>query len=361
MKILHVVRQYHPSVGGLENFVANLASEQQKLGHQVCVLTLDRLFKEPQKKLDPEESIDGISVKRISYIGSSRYPISWQFLKHLKDYDLVHVHGIDFFFDILAWTQWIHRKPLVASSHGIFFHTKTNSWFKKLFFNTITRFSSLFYRQILCCSENDYGRFKTISPKAQLIHNGVEDKYSRWITNPQPSNEQFIYFGRLSHNKCIDKLILFVEQLKQYKPNIHLHIAGKDWNDLTDSLTQLIREKDLSNNISLHGPLKDQEIAQIIGQCKYYISASSYEGFGLAAVEAMYAGLTPILQPIPSFTGIIERAKLGLLIDFNKPSDAAKLFLQFEQSGNNQREQSQKAAQEYSWDKTALKFNQFYE
>ena len=44
MFIVHVVRQFHPGVGGLESVVHELASAQVGAGHRVRVVTLDRLF-----------------------------------------------------------------------------------------------------------------------------------------------------------------------------------------------------------------------------------------------------------------------------------------------------------------------------
>jgi len=45
MRILHIVRQFYPCIGGIENFVLCLAEEQIKAGHQVTVVTLNKSFK----------------------------------------------------------------------------------------------------------------------------------------------------------------------------------------------------------------------------------------------------------------------------------------------------------------------------
>ena len=37
---------------------------------------------------------------------------------HVRDADLIHVHAIDFFFDYFAVTKPIHRKPMIATTHG---------------------------------------------------------------------------------------------------------------------------------------------------------------------------------------------------------------------------------------------------
>ena len=44
MKILHVVRQFHPSVGGMESVVAALCDRLRRRGHECEVVTLRRIW-----------------------------------------------------------------------------------------------------------------------------------------------------------------------------------------------------------------------------------------------------------------------------------------------------------------------------
>ena len=124
MRIVHVVRQFHPAIGGFESVVHELAATQVASGHVVRVVTLDRLFKTATPEpLPAREMVAGIEIIRIPYFGFTRYPIAVSVLKHIRDADIVHVHAIDFFFDFLAWTKPLHGKRLVVSTHGGFFHT----------------------------------------------------------------------------------------------------------------------------------------------------------------------------------------------------------------------------------------------
>ena len=67
MFIVHVVRQFHPGVGGLENVVYELASAQVSAGHRVRVVTLDRLFNAANRqRLPATETLDGIEIVRNS-------------------------------------------------------------------------------------------------------------------------------------------------------------------------------------------------------------------------------------------------------------------------------------------------------
>src|SRR4051812_40420428 len=138
--IVHVIRQFLPNRGGLEDVVSNLARQIIDHGYRVRIVTLDSLFTDQDTTLPHREMIGGIEVVRIPWSGSTRYPIAPQVFHHLGDADVIHVHAIDFFFDALAWGRLLHRKPMVVTTHGGFFHTKNYAALKKVWFQTMTRF-----------------------------------------------------------------------------------------------------------------------------------------------------------------------------------------------------------------------------
>jgi alpha-1,3-mannosyltransferase len=73
MRVLHVVRQFHPSIGGLESVVAGLAGEQRRNGIAAEVLTLDRLFHDPtRRRLPATDQVCDIPIRRIPFAGSRR-------------------------------------------------------------------------------------------------------------------------------------------------------------------------------------------------------------------------------------------------------------------------------------------------
>ena len=50
-RIVQIVRQYAPSRGGLEDVVSNLSRSLASRGFAVRVVTLDRLFRDPDQVL----------------------------------------------------------------------------------------------------------------------------------------------------------------------------------------------------------------------------------------------------------------------------------------------------------------------
>lgn len=323
VRVVQVVRQYTPSRGGLEDVVSNLSRSLLDRGFAVRVVTLDRLFRTPDAILTKHETINGVDVVRIPWRGSSRYPLAPQVFRHIADADLVHVHGIDFFYDALAWTRPFHRKPLIATTHGGYFHTKKYAAIKKLWFGTATRTSARGYDAIVCCSQSDLGLFEPIAgAKARLIENGVDIKKFAGLGSATPVR-RMTTIGRFSVNKRLDRLIDVMAALKQSQPDWQLDIVGSPSDQTEAELRAAIAARNLGNDIHLHVGASNDQVREILGRSSLFVSASEYEGFGLVAVEAMSAGLVPVLHANEAYEALAGRHAGIALADFSRPELAA--------------------------------------
>lgn len=97
MLIVHVVRQFVASVGGLKDVVRELSKHQVERGFAVRVVRLDRIFRtneaSSETRLPAYEVIKGVGIIRIPYWLSLRYPIEPRVLRHIRTADIVHVHA----------------------------------------------------------------------------------------------------------------------------------------------------------------------------------------------------------------------------------------------------------------------------
>lgn len=365
MRIIHAVRQFHPSVGGLENVVMELARAQIERGHNLRIVTLDRIFDvADRERLAAREKISGIEIIRIPFYGSRRYPVAPSVLKHIGDTDILHVHAIDFFFDFLAWTKPLHRRPLVASTHGAFFHTSFAATLKRLYFRTVTRLSAACYDAVVAVSPADHDLFSSISSNVICIENGVNIRrfLAAGASNPR---KRIVAIGRFSLNKRLDRLISCLAELRACDPDWSLVIAGRA-SDLTASdLMSLAARAGVGNCVSIVESPSDDELQRIIHECSVVASASDYEGFGLAAVEGMAAGLFPLLSDIPPYRRLVAGTGVGMIVDFSDPASAAWNFLQrwaeVTKSYGQMRSAAIEAARNYEWGPVAAKYLQLYE
>lgn len=316
MKVVHVVRQFHPSIGGMEEVVLNIARHQvQVCGEQPEVVTLNRMFRDDRVVLPRQDEHDGIVVRRLPYAGSSRYPLCPAVIGAIRKADLVHVHGVDFFFDYLAATRLLHGRPLIASTHGGFFHTSFASRAKQLWFRTITRASASAYRRVIATSDNDGAIFsEVVSPhRLRVIENGVDvDKFAG--AGSEAPGKTLIYFGRWSMNKGLMETLDLFARLVAADAEWRLIVAGREFDLTRVDLECAIALRGLDGLVELVASPSQEALRGLLGRAQYFVCLSRHEGFGIAPIEAMSAGLVPVLSPIPPFAKLHGDSGIGVLV-----------------------------------------------
>jgi len=365
MKVVHVVRQFHPSVGGMEEVVLNVARQHLQQGGETEVLTLDRLFTQPQSRLEARDEIDGVPIQRIAYRGSSRYPLAPAVLRHLHTADLVHVHGIDFFYDFLAAARPLHRKPMVVSTHGGFFHTAYASRLKQAWFQTLTRASARAYARVIATSENDGRLFSRIVPASRLrvIENGVDVAKFAGRGSAVPGRT-LVYFGRWSVNKGLLETLDLLAALRHRDPRWRLLLAGREYDFDQAALRDAIQARGLAEHVELVPSPSPTQLAALLTQAQYFVCLSRHEGFGIAAVEAMSAGLQPILSDIPPFARLHRESGLGVLVQPAASEAAAAKVQQLAEASDGEwdplRERAMAFAARYDWRHIARQYQDEY-
>ena len=316
------------------------------------------------KSCPPRETLDGIEIVRIAYFGSSRYPLAFSALRHIKDADLVHVHAIDFLFDYLAWTKPLHGRKLVVSTHGGFFHTKYASLLKRVWFQTVTRLSLKFYAGVAAVSASDFERFSSIRPHGLVcIENGANVSTFRDAAADR-LQKSIISLGRFAKNKRIDRLIEFARALRRYDSEWKLTLAGRPGDLQAEEVSALVENAGLSDAIDVVASPTDETVKTLMRNSSFVASSSEYEGFGVAAVEGMSAGLFPLLSEIPPFRRLIARTGLGMTIDYAAPEAGARLLLEhlpeIASSYAERRAACMRAAKAYDWPGVCQEYSELY-
>lgn len=368
VKVTHIVRQYLPSIGGMEEVVRNIARHQLQQGQQSTrIITLNRLFRNSAQTLPEQEIIDGIEVIRLPFIGSSRYPLCPGVFKYLRNADVIHVHGVDFFYDFLAATKWLHGRPLILSTHGGFFHTNFASRAKQAYFQSITRLSASAYNHIVATSANDGDLFGQIMSqrKLQVIENGVDvDKYAGCAA--PTLTPTLMYFGRWSSNKGLLPALALFAELHRNHPEWRLIIAGREYDHSLAELQEASAKLGIGNAVTLAANPSDSEIQALLRQASYFLCLSRHEGFGIAPIEAMSAGLTPVLSNIPPFQRLVDESNLGFCFAPETQQTAAiNQLLQLHDQGEAAYQARVTAAQtfsvRYAWPKVADRYLALYD
>jgi alpha-1,3-mannosyltransferase len=327
MKVLQITRQYLPSTGGLESAVEGLSHAVQDAGHEVHIVTLKKIFGTGEAA--PAESvINGLNVSRIGHWGSKRYPIAPSILNHLNGSDLLHVHAVDFFVDFLSLSRVVHRRPIVLSTHGGFFHTRWLAWLKSAYFRTVTRQSLKHVAAVICVSEHDYEIFSSIVPKNKLhlVRNGVAvESYANVKKEITPG--LLVGIGRVAANKGIDRLIHALAELRKSRPDVQLIWAGPDEEGRVAQLQDLAQREGVADRVKFAGRVENAELERLLSCANLFVSSSSYEGYGLSTIEAMSSGTVPVVTRVGIHPQLISNGKTGFLVDGDASSLADGLRL----------------------------------
>lgn len=364
MRIAHVVRQFYPSFGGLEDFVRNLAREQRQAGAEVAVITLDTNF-QSREKLPPRERIDGLDIIRVPYFGSTRYPVAFSAHRHLGGFDVIHIHAIDFFVDYLALLKRLRvlDGKLVVSTHGGIFHTRKLYWLKKLFFRAVTPVSLSGVEAVVASSYADGELFAPIARHVQVIENGVRLQKFGPVSAREPRND-CLFLGRFSDNKNLHTLVRRFARARAdtdiMARSPRLYIAGRADTGDVEALRASVRDHGAEHCISVVPDPSDAQLRDIIAGCGVVISASRYEGFGLVVPELMSYGLLPVLSDIPAFAHFVGASRLGALFGDDQLSFNAALGGALQQCSPDTEAMAREFSARYSWETIAQRFEAVY-
>lgn len=354
IRVCHVVRQYAPCVGGLETFVANLARSLTAEGCASQVLTLDRCFTQPDLRLQARDCIDGVEVIRAPMIGHRRFFVPIIPREALSAYDVIHVHGIDGMFERVAREPPRRAQARIATSHGAFFHTSWMRTLKQVYFGSATRLAASAYDMLIGNSSADTALLRRLGREVHTIPNGVNA-----LGGERARGRALLYIGRLSSHKHVDRLIDLLAA--PALADAVLHIIGPDWDVTRSSLETHALSRRVQDRVRLHGHVSDARMAEIAADCGVFVSASTYEGFGMSLIEAMSIGLTPVVAPNDSFTELLAAAKIGRTADFSDPIGAAAIVAAERAAISESRRDAAIAfARRFSWQEHAAKTADLY-
>jgi alpha-1,3-mannosyltransferase len=364
LKVLQVSRVYWPNLGGIEKIAQGLAENLVEKGHVCDVVTLNRAF-EDGRDLEAYSKLNGVNIYRVPYKGSNRYPLAPTVYRFLSRYDIVHVHAVDFMADWLVATQWLHKKPIVLSTHGGFFHTDYMIRAKKLWFNTVTRFTTSRVQRVLASSEHDYELFSKIAGNVELARNAVDlSDYSQ--IEPAPVAGNFITVGRVDVHKGIIDLLHTLSELKKIDDRpFNMRIIGPVVADgLEQEITRCIKDLGLTKEVFLDGRLEFEQLFDAVTKSELGLFPSTYEAFGISVVEAMGAGVVPVLNDIGAFRHFVNDGHDGFITDFSDHASAAICIKRARDLSKRDRRSMVKASRlrskEYGWTASVSRFEELY-
>ncbi len=129
--------------------------------------------------------------------------------------------------------------------------------------------------------------------KARVISFLVERSAVPLVRLPTP---HFVFWGRLHKQKGLDRAVRFFGEVAKHRPDACFSVIGPDGGQLA-LLEQQIKNEGIEG-IRFLGSMDRPDIFQFANDCAFYLQTSCDEGMAMSVVEAMQAGLVPVVTPV---------------------------------------------------------------
>lgn len=381
MKILQISTYFHPSVGGVERQVEEIAVHLSYIGHEVEVLTTDAKHGKEKRMPQMRQSEDwrGIQIKRFKYnlrLGNFfRLSLGLIFYVWRSDFELIHIHNThDGHLLPLLWTKFIHRKKIVLTGHNPYV---VDAQKRGGLLNNFVKFYDFVFRisgwlldgyVALLKSEAKFVKssLKINERKVVVIPNGIQQDFyedgadaDQFYTDWEIDREKWrLVVGtasRLNFVKGVQNLKQAVKRL----PDVLFVFAGGD-DGYFEQLKSIYRNS--PNVLFTERYLPTNEIKNFYAGLDLFLLPSIYEPFGMTVVESLAVG-TPVLATNKGGTTEILKEEFGFTLDPLNQEAWFELIQSFAQNPEkilSMRTLAKEAAQKYRWSEVIPQLNKFY-
>jgi glycosyltransferase involved in cell wall biosynthesis len=295
MTIHHIINDYNLALGGAQRLAIDLHKGALDAGLSSKLFGLSK---------DPNYTIEGsFSLKYKSAYQFIVLIKLWRyFKKDVNQGDVIHVHLFPaiFYVSVLQILKLIPKCKLILTEHNT-----TNNRRNKFWGRIIDYFTYISYDKIIAISKGTAEAFlkwqPSIEHKVQIINNGAHLIFDSCIVRKQKSTPIIISVGRLHIQKNYKTALNAISKIKEL--NFEYWIAGLG--DLETKLKEQVIELGLSKKVKFLGYISD--IPTLLKKADIFLIPSQWEGFGLAAVEAMNASLPCVISNVSGLGDLIEQ------------------------------------------------------
>ena len=108
---------------------------------------------------------------------------------------------------------------------------------------------------------------------------------------------RFVYWGRLAEQKRLDRAVGLFAAVAAARSEAHFTLIGPD-HGVKDKLRRQAERLGVAGQITFHGPAGQDRIAELARDARFFLQLSDHEGMAMGVVEALEAGLVPVVTPV---------------------------------------------------------------
>lgn len=387
MKILMLTWEYPPRiVGGIARVVHDLSHRLIKDGHEVTVVT----YKDANiPNLTDFENDKGVKVYRVdNYMITPNNFTDWimqlnfnliskatEIINKEGKFDVIHAH--DWLVTYAAKTlKQSFNIPLVATIHAteagrnsgihddVQRYINDTEWLLTYEATEVIVNSNYMKNEIQRLFGLPFDKINVIPNGINLSNfTGIERDYDFRRQYAMDNEKIILYVGRLVYEKGVQHLIAAMPKILSNYHDAKLIIAGRG--GMMDELRAEASNLGLNDKIYFTGYLNSKQVQKMYKCADVAVFPSTYEPFGIVALEAMLAGVPTVVSDVGGLDEIVTHGVDGMKSyagNANSIADSVTALLYDHQLATNvSKKAKQKVKDQFNWEKIAQDTHFTYE
>ena len=332
MKILMLTWEYPPRVvGGISKVVYDLSHKMVKEGNEVTVVT----YKDGDN-VKYYENDKGVEVYRVdNYMIRPNNFIDWimqlNFNMITKANEIINKNGK---FDVIHAHDWLvaysaksikesYNIPLISTIHatesgrnsGIHDETQRyindSEWMLTYESSEVIVNSNYMKNEVQRLFGLPYDKINVIPNGVNLqLFSNVNVDYDFRRQYAMDNEKIILYVGRLVYEKGIQNLIAAMPKILDRYHDSKLIICGRG--GMIDDLREQVKYLGIDNKVYFAGYCDSKKMQKMYKCADVAVFPSTYEPFGLVAIESMLSGTPTIVSDVGGLNEIVEHGVTGM-------------------------------------------------
>jgi glycosyltransferase involved in cell wall biosynthesis len=214
----------------------------------------------------------------------------------------VRADHLDVFFSPAYTAPLVIAAPTVVAIHDVSFAAHPE-WFRTregLRLRSLSRRSAAQARRIITISEfsrTEIAQHLDVAgDRIRVVPPGVPVRHAIPVGVKAP---RVLFVGSLFNRRHVVDLVRAFAILARARPDASLDIAGENRTHPHEDVAAAIRREGLDSHVRWHRYASDEQLRDLYSRARAFAFLSEYEGLGLTPLEAVAAGVPPVLLDTP--------------------------------------------------------------
>jgi glycosyltransferase involved in cell wall biosynthesis len=367
MRILFVSSALHKEYGGPPMAVIGASTSLSKLGNNVDLFVFGQ---SPESVLANNEfyttvKAQGVQVRTAEswktrvYGGIGNFQDLFQLYKHIRQAEIVSLHGVYNFQNLIAAIfSLITKTPYTLMPHGTLTKYQRSKHFKRkflvdpIFYGFLLRGGD----RIFVATEIEKEEISnSLKSKTDVVGLGINipDNSGKKIEEKLSKNTfNFLFMGRIAPKKRLDLAIEAFNNLPyEIQNESKFVICGSGDDDYVNAIKAKAQELSITSRVEFRGWVAAGEKSEVLNNSDCFLLTSEDENFAIAAGEALANGIPCILSNKVALSNVVEKYGAGKVFSNLDSAEISDAMIEiFKSNSANLKSKAKKASSELSWE-----------